>query len=154
MSIYRIIIGVSLLIAMSAFNKSSQNIPFFPVKYPGKPNAIIDARKIVLSNDALLVEWELQQGVINLKKATNKYDNTTVDLRGIILFSIDLENGRRLTNHDFRIQDKPIIRDIDASDSLPTAALRFPGKEVSALLIEKSGNPRFRIKDKSKKGKH
>ena len=94
LSIYHIIIGVSLLIAMSAFNRVSQSKPFFPTKYPGKPTAILGAKKIVLSNDALFVEWELQQGVINLIKATNKYDNTTVDLRGIIQFAIELENGK------------------------------------------------------------
>jgi len=139
--IYQVFIGVvSLLLAMSACNKSNQNIPFFPAKYPGKPNAIIDAKKIVLSNEALFAEWELQHGVINLKAVLNKYDNKTVDLSETILFSIELENGQRLTNHDFRIQNEPLVVDILATDSLPTAALRFAGKEVSALMIEKDGN--------------
>ena len=108
--IYQVFIGVvSLLLAMSACNKSNQNIPFFPAKYPGKPNAIIDAKKIVLSNEALFAEWELQHGVINLKAVLNKYDNKTVDLSETILFSIELENGQRLTNHDFRIQNEPLV---------------------------------------------
>ncbi len=138
---YHVFIGVvSLLLTLSACNKSKLETPFFPAKYPGKPNAIIDTKKITLSNEALFVEWELQHGVINLKTFINKYDNQTVDLSETILFSIELENGQRLTNHDFRIQNEPIIVDILATDSLPTAALRFAGKEVSALLIEKDGN--------------
>ena len=139
--IYQILIGVVfLLLAISTTNKSNPNTLFFSAKYPGSPHIIVDAKKIVISNEALHAEWDLQHGNISLITISNKYDNTTVSLKDIVLFSIELGNGELLTNNDFYIQNKPLIVDILATDSLPTAALRFAGKEVSALLIEKNGN--------------
>lgn len=88
-----------VILSLSVCNKSDQNIPFFPAKYPGNPNAIVDTKKIILSNEALFAEWELQHDVISLKTIVNKYDNKTVDLSQIILFAIELENGKRVDSY-------------------------------------------------------
>ena len=117
-----------------------EDVPFFPGAYPAEAEGYISGNHLSLANQALEVEWSIGNSTIQLKQLTNKYDKQTVDLSNITLFAIELGNGEQLTNHDFFIQNRPIVSDIAATDSPPTAALRFAGKEISALLAEKNGN--------------
>ena len=122
-------------------------------KHPGKPEATIDQNLITLSNIALKVEWSVKQGAINLQSVTNYYDGEIIEFDDIILFAIELENGHQLTNRDFYIQNEPALKPIAATDSLPTAALRYAGKEISVFLTDKEAKLRLKwtaqLRDKS-----
>jgi hypothetical protein len=136
---FLLLFALSIFVA-ACYTTKPEDTPFFPCAYPGKAESYISGNHLSLSNQALKAEWSIGNSTIQLKQVTNKYDKQTVDLSNIILFAITLENGEQLTNHDFFIQNKPIVSDIAATDSLPTAALRFAGKEISALITEKNGN--------------
>lgn len=127
---------VSLIVLFSCGN-TERELQFFPNKLPGSPKAVVDSKKISLSNEAIIAQWNWQKNTLNLNNVTNRYDGETVDFSNIALFIIELANGKQLTNQDFILEEKPVAQRIVATDSLPTAALSFAGKEVSALLIGK-----------------
>ena len=129
-----------MLLLSTGCNESKNDLSFFPGEFPNQPEAVVNSKKIILSNKAIDAHWDWQNNVISLEKVLNKYDGEIVDLSEIELFAIEFENGEKLTNNDFYIQGEPVINDVVITDSLPTAALRFAGKEVSAELIEKGGN--------------
>ncbi len=68
------------------------------------------------------------------------------------MFSLELESGKQLTNNDFFLQEEPTVHDIPATDSLPTAALRFSGKEISALMSDKDGHIQIKWKAQLRNG--
>lgn len=119
-----------VLVVMSSCSTAVENKTFCAGKYPGQSNAGIFDKKIVMSNDALKAEWALLGNSITLQKVTNRYDNETVDLNNIVLFAIETAEGKSLTNLDFQLQGNLQVYQLEATDSLPTKALRFSGKEV------------------------
>lgn len=148
-----IVLLFALLFSVVACNTSTkQDIPFFPGNYPAEANGKISETHLTLSNQALEASWEIVDQSVVFSKLTNKYDQQTVDLENITLFAIEFENGTRLTNRDFQLQEKPELQNIGATDSLPTQALRFAGKEISARLAEKSGNMIIRWKAQLRDG--
>lgn len=149
--------SISLLFAFLFFGvacstSTKQEIPFFPGEYPAEANIKMSETQLALSNQALEAKWEIVNQSIVMSELTNKYGRQTVNLKNTTLFAIELENGIRLTNLDFQIQEKPEVTNIAAADSLPTQALRFAGKEISALLSEKSGNMIIRWKAQLRDG--
>ncbi len=104
------------------------------------PIAKIGHESVLLENETLKAVWSVQDSSIALKKVINKYNNEVVDLENITLFSLELEDGSRLSNYDFKLYENLTINNLIISDSLPTEALRFPGKEIVGNLIEKNGN--------------
>ncbi|MCP4367544.1 MAG: hypothetical protein GY797_05420 [Deltaproteobacteria bacterium] len=114
--------------------------PFFPGEYPAEAKGYISCNHLSLANQAFEAEWNVVNQTIQLTQFTNKYDKQTVNLKDITLFAIELKGGQQLTNSDFFLQQKPILSDITANDSLPNAALGFAGKEISAQLAEKNEN--------------
>lgn len=146
------IVAVWLLIIVASCKTVTKEQPFFPGKYPGRTKAEIKGNELILSNKAIKAEWSLKGGVISMENIENKYDGQTAQLQHITLFAIELEDGERYTNHDFQFQQKPEIAEIAATDSLPTEALRFAGKEISALLADKSGNITIRWKAQLRNG--
>jgi hypothetical protein len=112
-----------------------KNPEFFPGKYPGKPYVLINEDKITLSNDAIEVEWRIQANSITMAEITNKYDHQSLLLNKITLFAIELSDGKKLTNHDFKLQGALQIENQAATDTLPTKALRYPGKEITGHFI-------------------
>jgi len=133
------IISVLLLVHV-ACNKEKITHEYFPGKYPGKVTSNLSRTQLALSNNALQAIWDIKDHSIVLNQLSNKYDNTTVDLSQIVLFAIELEDGRQLTNRNFFIQGKPVKTDIASTDSLSVKSLRFAGKEISVSMNEKSGN--------------
>jgi len=118
--------------------KETTETDFFPGQYPGKAEIKINNDDLVLHNDALSAIWMLKNNSIVLKELTNKYDNTVVSVEDITLFAIEMSDGRQLTNHDFKLKGELQIITLQATDSLPTKSLRFPGKEISGVFLEKN----------------
>ena len=93
-----------------------------------------------LSNQAISADWAVSNSSIILRQVTNKFDGQTLNLENIILFAIELEGGKCLTNLDFKLKSEPVAGDLKASHNLPAKALQFPGKEISALLVADDNN--------------
>ncbi|MCD6201646.1 MAG: hypothetical protein J7K46_07550 [Bacteroidales bacterium] len=138
--LYVLLFALSIILLAVCYNSQAGDVSFFPGVYPAEAEGYISGNRLSLTNQALEVEWSTGNNTIQLKRLTNKYDGQTVDLSNVNLFAIELGNGQQLTNHDFFIQNRPILGNIAATDSLPTAALHFAGKEISVLLAEKNGN--------------
>lgn len=129
-----------LILLFGACQKENDiNLFFFP-KNPGDAICKIIQHQLILSNNSVEAIWEIENESLALKQLSNKFDNQVVNFEAVTLFSVELENGMLFTNHDFFVQKEPTINDISATDSLPTLALRFPGKEITVLLAEKNGN--------------
>ncbi|GGW50504.1 hypothetical protein [Arenibacter certesii] len=107
---------------------------------PGIPKAQIKDNELIIENNDLNVVWELKDKVVHLKKITNKYDSSRVNLEAITLFSIETADGKKLDNSDFKLRGALSIKDIVATDSLPTKALRYKGKSVEGDFISKDGD--------------
>ena len=110
---------------------------FFADKFPGKPNISISNDEIVISNNAIRASWKLEVNSIVLSEVENGYDGEVINLESVTLFAVELVGGSQLTNRDFKLQGQLKIIDIQNIDSLPKKSLRFPGKEISGLFIEK-----------------
>ncbi|MBT4412314.1 MAG: hypothetical protein HOC82_20930 [Bacteroidetes bacterium] len=128
---------LAIVFALSGCNSNADNHEFFPGEYPGIPEISINNDEIEISNNAILAKWQLVNNSIILSEITNKYDNEFVHLQGITLFTIEL-HGKQLTNLDFKLQGELCLESIAVTDSLPTKALRFPGKKVSGLFFNEN----------------
>lgn len=105
---------------------------------PGVPVAMINDNNLVLQNHALNVVWELDDGSVNLKEITNKYDGSKVNLETITLFSIETSDGVQLDNTDFKLRGILTVKELSATDSLPTKALKYKGKEIVGEFFSKN----------------
>jgi hypothetical protein len=126
------------LILACAIQRSPE--PFFPGEYPGKVSGRITSNGLILSNKALIAEWRIADSSVHLVNVTNYYDGQTVNLENVILFAIDLDGGKRLTNLDFKLKSKPAVSGLEAADSVPAKALQFPGMELSASMVSDDKN--------------
>ncbi len=131
----RHIIVINLLIALfSGCLQNPENVSSaMPIAKVGKYSAILE-------NETIKAVWSVQDSSITLKEVINKYNNEVVDLKNITLFSLELADGSRLSNHDFKLYGDLAINNLHVTDSQPTEALRFQGKEIVANLIEENGN--------------
>jgi hypothetical protein len=120
---------------LPACSRQEASEPFFPGKYPGRPAAHISDNSLTLSNEAVSAEWAIVNNSIILKKVTDKYDGQTVNLEHVILFAVELDSGRQLTNLDFKLKSRPAGSKLKASDTVPAKALRFPGRELNASMV-------------------
>ncbi len=132
--------SITLLLAVfmviSSCTTTKQEMTFFP----GEAMSKLDGSQLILSNQTLKAKWNIVNHSIVLSEVLNKYNGQKVNLENIFLFALEMEDGRILTNLDFIVQDEPKVTDLVATDSLPTSALRYAGKEISTLLTEKGGN--------------
>ncbi len=141
----RLIVKTSaLLLILSCFMcgcaKNGSPGSFFPGKYPGKASCRISDNSLSLSNLAIVADWSIINRSIILKQVTNKYDGQTLNLENVILFALELDGGRQLTNLDFKLKSDPVVTEVKASRDLPTKALQYPGMEISALLVSADYN--------------
>jgi hypothetical protein len=135
-----------------ACTKQRSPEPFFPGEYPGEVSGRITSNNLILSNKALIAEWRIADNSVYLNNVTNYYDGQTVNLANVILFAIELDGGKRLTNLDFKLKSDPFVTDLKASHTLPTKALQFPGKEISAFLVADDNNLEIRWKAQLRNG--
>ena len=125
---------------MAGCAKQNYAESFFAGEYPGEASCKLSENGMRLFNDAIEAEWTIAGNSVILKQVTNKYDGRTVDLENVILFAIELEDGRQLTNLDFKLKSKPSVSRLEPSDTVPSKALRFPGTELSALMVAEDRN--------------
>ena len=124
---------------MACTNQKSTD-PFFPGEYPGEASCKLSGNSLTMSNNAINAEWGITENSVFLKNVTNKYDGETVNLENIILFAIELDGGQQLTNLDFKLKSQPAELKLEATDTVPTEALRFPGREISASMVAEDKN--------------
>jgi hypothetical protein len=120
-------------------NKDSTEA-FFPGEYPGEASCKLSGNSLILFNDAINAEWGIDDNSVFLKTVTNKFDGQTVNLANVILFAIELDGGKQLTNLDFKLKSQPAEMKLEVSDTVPTKALRFPGREISASMVAEDDN--------------
>jgi hypothetical protein len=131
---------VAALIGLSACHSIESPRYYFPGNYPGDPTCSLSAPQLVLSNQALEATWRIVNNSVVLSEITNKYDQQSINFEDIVLFALELEDGTQLNNLDFDLEDQPAVINLAPTDSLPTAALRFEGKQIMARMVEKDGN--------------
>ena len=121
-------------------NKNTVSQNEFSEIHPGKPVALFEEGKIILKNKSIEAVWFLKDQSIHLKEVFNKYDNSKVNFENTVLFEIELDNGERFDNSQFKLQDELKISNLASTDSLPTKALTFSGKEISGNFISEDKN--------------
>jgi hypothetical protein len=117
-----------------ACTKQRSPEPFFPGEYPGEASCKFSDDIMTLSNNAMTAEWRIADNSVYLNSVTNHYDGQTVSLDNTILFAIELDGGKRLTNRDFKLKSEPLESRLEVKDTVPTKALRYPGREISAPM--------------------
>ncbi|MCP4974937.1 MAG: hypothetical protein GY931_02130 [Maribacter sp.] len=120
--------------------KESTQKDFFSGEYPGKAEINLIDDEISLSNNAIRTIWRKEDNSIVLSEIENKYDGDIINMETITLFAIELADGRELSNRDFKLQGELTVSNLHSSDSLPKKSLRFPGKEITGLFLDKSEN--------------
>jgi hypothetical protein len=131
---------VILSIALSACAKKQLPESFFPGEYPGEASCKLSGNSLMLSNNAIKVEWGISDNSVFLKNVSNTYDGETVNLENVVLFAIELDGGQQLTNLDFKLKSQPAEQKLEATDTVPSKALRFPGREISASMVAEDKN--------------
>lgn len=120
--------------------KEATQKEFFPGEYPGNAELSYENNEISLSNNVIQTIWKKVDNSIVLSEIKNKYDSDIVNMENITLFAIELADGRQLTNRNFKLHGELTISNLQPSDSLPKKSLRFPGKEISGLFLDKKNN--------------
>jgi hypothetical protein len=133
--IYSVITLLGLVICHYSCKVSSDDCDLFPGIYPGEPIIKITQETIILANEALYAQWKIQNNSITLHKLINKYDNQSIELREVVLFAIETDDGKIFTNYDFNLEGELKLNHLEASDSLPTMALKYKGEEVKGRLV-------------------
>lgn len=133
-----LLLNLTCLIFACTRQKSPE--PFFPGIYPGEASCKITSDCLSLFNNAVNAQWVIADNSLFLRKVINKYDEKTANLEKVILFAIELEDGRQFTNLDFKLKSKPVESNLEATDTVPTKALRFQGKEISAQMVAEDKN--------------
>ena len=80
------------------------------------PIAKIGRESVSLENEALKAVWGVRDSSIALEKVINKYNNEAVNLENITLFSLELADGSRLSNYDFKLYGDLTINDLKVID--------------------------------------
>lgn len=133
--LFHSLIFLSLIVVLSSFTGKSSYDRKFPGIYPGSPVGYVKESAIFLGNKSLEVKWRLKEQSIHIEEITNKLDGKQVSTNKVILFGLKLAEGPVLTNSDFKLSGKIAVKTIQPTDSMPTAALKFPGKEISGIFI-------------------
>jgi len=128
-----------MLISCTEVKETNQK-DFFPGEYPGKVKLSLNNNEIILSNNAIQTTWKKEDNSIVLSEVKNKYDGDIVNMEKVTLFAIELADGRQLSNRDFKLQGELKVLSLEVSDSLPTKALSFPGKEITGTFLDKNKN--------------
>ncbi len=116
------------------------NIELFSGEFAGIAKAEINRSKIVLKNRSIEAVWILKDNSIILKELYNNYDDSSINLEAISLFAIEMSNGEKLSNLDFKLKGELEINTLNSTDSLPTKSLSFKGKEISGYFISDDNN--------------
>ena len=106
----------------------------FPGKNPGEAKHLIRDSVMMLYNESMEATWSIENRTIRLVKIKNRYDGKEIVFTGRPFFSIGLASGEVYSNEDFTLRQFVRVSDLAGTDSLPTPALRFAGKELSAEL--------------------
>ena len=120
--------------------KESIQKDFFPGENPGKAEISLNKNEILLSNNAIQTIWKKEDNSIVLSEIKNKYDGDIINMEKITLFAIELDDGRQLSNRDFKLQGELTTSNLHASDSLPKKSLGIPGKEITGLFLDENKN--------------
>ena len=102
-----------------------------------------------LENDALKTIWKIEDNSIVLKEFYNKYDHEGVNLENVILFSLELADGSRLSNHDFIMDGKLTVNDLAAMgiEDIRDIPASFSLKSVLPALIPEMNYQNLEIQE-------
>ena len=101
-----------------------------------------EAGTIALSNHAISATWSVRGGSLRWQSLTNHFTGATLPLDGSV-FELVPKEGPVLRSSDFKMVAAPALREISASpgsQATSRAADRLPGHELSAELVDASGN--------------
>lgn len=136
----KIFLFTSAILVLSCSSPEVQMTDVFPGIYPGTSEIITNEGEIIVQNKALSAKWILNDRSIILTELQNKYDQTNVNLEGVLLFGVEMSNGDRLSNLDFKLKGELTISNLKSTDSLPTKSLLFEGKKILGEFISKDTN--------------
>ncbi|MBK7712535.1 MAG: hypothetical protein IPJ37_17415 [Bacteroidales bacterium] len=92
-----------------------------------KVSYTIAGNSLTLSNEAITGEWGITDNSVFLKSVTNKYDGQTVNLEDVLLFAIELDGGKQLTNLDFKLKSNLKYRILSLQILFQQRHYFFPG---------------------------
>lgn len=146
-----IIFGLMVVLLFSC-QEETKIVDCFSEDFAGVAHSEVNDDEIILQNKVIKAIWYLQNKSIKLKEIVNKYDNTEVNFEKITLFRIELESGEQLSNSDFKLEKSWLDKTLEPTDSLPTKALAFSGKEISGNFISKDKNISIRWSGQLREG--
>ncbi len=125
-----------LSVLSGASTPAAADIPF-PGDQPGKAGIAIQNNEFHLGNSVLDAAYTYDNGTLRLKGVTSGKDQIVAE--GGDLFTIRLKDGRILRSSDMQTSI-PASADLAADPKAFKAALRHPGKALSATMTSPDGN--------------
>ena len=106
---------------------------------PGPATSTIHGTSYSLGNRAVEAKWLLEGGTFSDLQVTDRVHQRTITVPP---FSFRFADGSIVTSRDLHLVGAPVLRELKAAPEASRYAERLNGKEIDAILTDKSGDIR------------
>ena len=110
---YRFMGTVVLVVSLLSAHVWAESGLEFPGPVPGLAQGKVSPGKLVLQNKVLACTWDISEGRLTPKLATDKLSATTLQLRESECFQLVLGSGRVVRASDLKIIGKPNLKKLE-----------------------------------------
>lgn len=115
---------------------------FSQIKYPGNPpgkaKAFPSSKEISLENDVVKMVFQIKGNQIHPVSFTDKANHRTLNLISLNWFELTIHNGDIISDQNFHLLDKPIIKSIPLYKRSAKYSDHLSGKMIEATFINPS----------------
>jgi hypothetical protein len=109
----------------------------YPGNPPGKANASHSSNTISLENKVMKMVFQFNGTQIHPVSFRDKTNNNTLNLLSLKWFELTLANGNILSDNDFQLLKKPLIRSVKPVIKTARYADRLAGKKIEASFFSR-----------------
>ncbi|MBN1396172.1 MAG: hypothetical protein JW959_14210 [Pirellulales bacterium] len=131
-SLRPVIVAISILSAYASVSLAVE----YPGPEPGEARAAIRSNAMSLENNALGVQWSLEDGRLGRNGVEDKQSKVKTP-RGGELFILILSDGRTILASELTVVGEPLVESFAADMESTRAGDRIAGKRIDAKLTDK-----------------
>ncbi|MEO8820344.1 MAG: hypothetical protein ABI374_05865 [Ginsengibacter sp.] len=110
----------------------------YPGSPPGKAKAFHSSREISLENNAVKMVFQIKGNQIHSVSFTDKANRHTLNLLPLSWFELTMRNGLIISDKEFHIVEKPLVKSIPLQKKSARYADHLSGKMIEATFVNPS----------------
>lgn len=131
-----VVISFSIFFSLSAHSADAQMQ--YPGIDPGKAKASQTPREISLENNAVKMVFEIDMDQIQLSGFNDKTNHTAINTRPSNWFELTLRDGKVISDKDFQLDGKPVVKSLITNAASARYADQLPGKMIEATFANQA----------------